>query len=335
MMLPLLSLAQVPAYVPTDGLVGWWPFNGNATDESGNGNDGVVNGATLTEDRYGIANSAYLFDGINDFIQVEDDMDTLDLLGNFTISCWIKFGSMNADAYSLIFKHYGNIDNMGTYGLVLAQSDNNPEEYYITIQATPNWSMASFPENTFPFDTSTWYHLLVTYDDVTETLTYHIDGEIFDTVNVNFDINDTDIDVLFGSTYINDANTLAYFFHGRMDDIGMWKRVLTSEEITALHLAESIDINEVESRSPISIHPNPNQGDQLFINLIAIDENVTTVSVEILDLSGKRMTSRQIATQGSHLNSVIDLQGEIAAGMYLVKINAGQKIYAQRLVIQP
>jgi hypothetical protein len=45
------SFAQVPSYVPTNGLVGYWPFNGNANDASVNGNNGTVNGATLTTDR--------------------------------------------------------------------------------------------------------------------------------------------------------------------------------------------------------------------------------------------------------------------------------------------
>ena len=50
--LSTLTFGQnVPSYVPTNGLVGWWPFNGNANDESGNGNNGTVNGATLTTDR--------------------------------------------------------------------------------------------------------------------------------------------------------------------------------------------------------------------------------------------------------------------------------------------
>ncbi|NDA99298.1 MAG: hypothetical protein EBY31_08875 [Flavobacteriia bacterium] len=53
-----MSFAQVPANVPANGLVGWWPFNGNANDESGNGNNGTVNGATLTTDRNGNVNSA-------------------------------------------------------------------------------------------------------------------------------------------------------------------------------------------------------------------------------------------------------------------------------------
>ena len=51
--------------LPTDGLVGWWPFNGNANDESGNGNNGTVNGASLTTDRNGSLNSAYSFNGVS------------------------------------------------------------------------------------------------------------------------------------------------------------------------------------------------------------------------------------------------------------------------------
>lgn len=66
----LTTQAQLPSYVPTDGLVGYWGFNGNANDESGNGNDGVVNGATLTEDRDGNPNAAYSFDGTDDRIEL-------------------------------------------------------------------------------------------------------------------------------------------------------------------------------------------------------------------------------------------------------------------------
>ena len=53
-----------------DGLVAFWPFYGNAHDASGNGNDGVVYGATLCEDRFGTADSAYCFDGVDDYINI-------------------------------------------------------------------------------------------------------------------------------------------------------------------------------------------------------------------------------------------------------------------------
>ena len=51
----LLSItSNLSAQIPADGLVAWYPFNGNANDESGNGNDGNVIGATLSEDRFSI-----------------------------------------------------------------------------------------------------------------------------------------------------------------------------------------------------------------------------------------------------------------------------------------
>ena len=56
----LVYSQSVPSYVPTNGLVGWWGFNGNALDGSGNGNHGTVNGVTLTTDRFGNV-GAFLF----------------------------------------------------------------------------------------------------------------------------------------------------------------------------------------------------------------------------------------------------------------------------------
>jgi len=57
--------AQVPNYVPTEGLVAWYPFNGNANDESGNGNDGVAENVTAEFDRFGNVNGAFGFQGQN------------------------------------------------------------------------------------------------------------------------------------------------------------------------------------------------------------------------------------------------------------------------------
>ena len=55
----------IHAQVPVSGLVGYWPFNRNANDDSGNGNNGTVSGAILTSDRFGNSNSAFYFDGID------------------------------------------------------------------------------------------------------------------------------------------------------------------------------------------------------------------------------------------------------------------------------
>jgi hypothetical protein len=70
-------------------LVAYYPFNGNANDESGNGHHGIVNGAILISDRFGNANSAYYFDGIDDEIFMGYH-SRLDILGDITICAWFK-----------------------------------------------------------------------------------------------------------------------------------------------------------------------------------------------------------------------------------------------------
>ena len=83
-----MQAQTLPSYVPTNGLVGYWGFNGTANDQSGNGNNGTENGATLTTDRFGNANSAYSFDG-NDFIEIADN-PTLNFTTQFSLPINIK-----------------------------------------------------------------------------------------------------------------------------------------------------------------------------------------------------------------------------------------------------
>ena len=81
------SYAQVPSYVPTNGLVAYYPFNGNANDVSGNGNNGTVNGATLTTDRFGNANSAFSFNNNNISVPHNSNFGIIQT-GQETISLW-------------------------------------------------------------------------------------------------------------------------------------------------------------------------------------------------------------------------------------------------------
>ena len=77
--------------IPSDGLVGYWPFNGNPNDESGGGNNGTAYGTTLTTDRFGNTSSAYSFDGNNDYVVVPDNNSLdFDLDEDFTVSIWVK-----------------------------------------------------------------------------------------------------------------------------------------------------------------------------------------------------------------------------------------------------
>lgn len=89
--------------IPTDGLVAYYPFNGNANDESGNGNNGTVNGATLTTDRHGNPNSSYNFRGFNygDKITIPNN-SSLSFSNEISISLWTKQASQSG------MDEYGN-----------------------------------------------------------------------------------------------------------------------------------------------------------------------------------------------------------------------------------
>jgi hypothetical protein len=55
--------------------------------------------------------------------------------------------------------------------------------------------------------------------------------------------------------------------------------------------------------------------------------------VDFFDLAGHRAVARVIPAQGDHLRTMLDLQGELAAGVYIIHIVAGDQIYTERLVV--
>ena len=93
-----------------DGLVAYYPFNGNANDESGNGHNGVVNGAILTSDRFGNANKAYSFAGTDDDIDLAGTGSLDFLTGGFSLVAWTNF-TAETDDKSIVTKHHCGISN--------------------------------------------------------------------------------------------------------------------------------------------------------------------------------------------------------------------------------
>ncbi|MBL0128564.1 MAG: T9SS type A sorting domain-containing protein [Flavobacteriales bacterium] len=85
----------------------------------------------------------------------------------------------------------------------------------------------------------------------------------------------------------------------------------------------------------LRMYPNPNRGDQLMLSLENITDGVHTVSVDIYDVFGKRVTARTIPVADGFINTVLELNGDLANGMYFVNITAGDETWTERLVIQP
>jgi len=224
--------AQQPGYVPSNGLVGWWPFNGNANDESGNGHNGTVNGATLSPDRDGNQNAAYAFDGSSTNIFI-NPIPTLTTSGNtgITISCWLNtntFSQTNTDLFDL-----RSTDNSSLQFLI-----NNLGAGVVQIQNYDGPNAGGFPPfgSQLAIGTNEWRHLLLTQNNSTNVTRLYIDGQLTDTLLFQI-VPLFDPKLTIGSRNDN-SGVQSSFFSGSLDDFGIWDRPLDSNEITALFNAQ-------------------------------------------------------------------------------------------------
>lgn len=219
--------AQVPNYVPTDGLVGYWPFNGNANDTSGNNNNGTVNGATLTTDRNGNANSAYSFDGINDFIST--NTQSLQFPNGITISCWAKLNASTSTHQFFVSKGYDSNDGAIFLGYRNFYSTEN--EYFAKsgIFSSNSEVYSGTPLN-FP---SNWDHVVFTYDN--QTLSIFVNGTLKSSKKYVSKLATLNKPFLFGSETNPSFTSQMYYTNGKIDDIAIYNRALTQQEITSLY----------------------------------------------------------------------------------------------------
>jgi|UPI00047FBC1B hypothetical protein len=211
--------SQVPSYVPTTGLVAYWPFSGNANDASGNGNNGTVNGATLTTDRNGAANNAYSFNGTSDFISLVS-YNFFSGNSSRSISFWIQTNqTQNGIPFSIGNASFNSCFNVrfgaGAPGIVGVMGFSN--DFYPT-----SGSSSSIINNI-------WHNVVITFNGT--TLKIFVDGVLDNSVNKSYNTSGTD-------NYIGKSNQSGgeSWVSGKIDDIGIWNRALTAQEITNLYV---------------------------------------------------------------------------------------------------
>ncbi len=223
--------AQVPSYVPTNGLVGWWPFSGNANDESGNGHDGSVDNAALVPDRLGNANSAFLFNGVNSRIVIGDPANgDFDMLGGpLSISIWVL--TTESALSSLVTKQNTSIPNSsGEYNL-----DMNAAGQVRMAMGFGGGQGEARVSNTIIND-GLWHHVVATYSPTEVDL--YVDGVLAtsgsNSIGAPLVLFDSPQPLQFG---IAVPDTTPH--NGRLDDIGIWNRVLSASEVLDLFYAGS------------------------------------------------------------------------------------------------
>lgn len=327
-------MAQVPSYVPTNGLVGYWPFNGNANDTSLNANNGVSNNVIYDTDRFGNANSCFNVNGNTDrWVDVTISNPSLVNQQAKTFSFWIKLPL----SYSGI-SYYNHIITNNPLLPWMQVLGNYPT--YISDGYTNKFAFnGQLPVSNQLFNDNMWHNIIVVCSN-DYNMSLYVDGVIAGTQQI---LGTPDFTTLNDFRIGNNVGNLSQCaFAGQIDDIGVWNRALTQEEITNLYQAEvscqSLVINSgtLSSFNPpvyqstVTIYPNP-ANDQITIDCGNL-ANVSGWSIKIVNAIGQEVFSGAMNTP----QYVVPLNSWSGQGLYFVKIYdaANNLVNTKKIILQ-
>lgn len=248
--LMLIAHGLLHAAIPTNGLVAEYDFSGNANDGIG-GQNGSVSGATLTPDRFGRANSAYLFNGISNYIEIPDnDALSLTTTGSLSISVWVRPDGTSRDANNNVLfgdtESTGYVNWMGkgvtgqhewTFRIYSADNTDNPSRvnrmscYLFNLAG--GLGAGSYVQDTIPLPAE-WIHYVAVYSLSAQTVTWFKNGVQRD--QDFFDLGSTHpITPENGTAPLRlGTRNFTSYFAGAIDDLRIYNRVLSQAEIQNL-----------------------------------------------------------------------------------------------------
>ncbi len=230
----LTAVGQVPDYVPTGGLVGWWPLDGDGIDHSANEYHGTLSDAVqVGENRYGQVGSALVFDGESAMVSISHS-SLLNLSEDFTISSWIY--SINPPvggaSHTIVAKRGWPDDVSVPYNVSINyQYEANSHKKPLFGSKVNSFT---FRESMTAIENDTWHHLLISY--ASPELKFYLDGIELE----SFQLSQAERADNLKPLQIGGWGASDEFFEGSIDDVGIWNRALTDLEIFALHMGNPL-----------------------------------------------------------------------------------------------
>ncbi|MEA3476866.1 MAG: LamG-like jellyroll fold domain-containing protein [Bacteroidota bacterium] len=222
------------------GLVAYYPFDGNAIDASGYGNDGIVHGAELTTDRKGLVNSAYYFDGNLSYIDLGNAVELKRYLSDYTVAGWIKLDEFSPTYNSMLMSNRNPNTTLksGSYIGIggLLSSLSKKMEYVQNYSVTGDEYTYDYLGSSTELDLGDWYFFCITYEykgNLSNTVKIYING-VFESQKLMGEVLDPENE----NTFLGCEPQLApieYSFIGCMDEIQIYNRALSDVEIMTLY----------------------------------------------------------------------------------------------------
>jgi hypothetical protein len=227
--------------VPMQGLVAYYPFDGNVADSSGNGYNGTIFYATPTQNRFGVDNNSYSFDGLNDAIQFGDVLDEVFSapIAKFSVSGWALVRSNKQYSSFIIGKNAGSTD--GPYQWNLSYLNGYVQGAVFSDTAAKNYILLRNPAAL-----NHWFHFVLVFDGSLpelQRIKLYVNGSSTGTTVAahvgtlgTTTINSQQI-LTVGATRASNVTIWNDFLDGNVDDIRIYNRVLSDTEIVNLYLA--------------------------------------------------------------------------------------------------
>jgi hypothetical protein len=304
----------------TGDLAAFYPFNGNANDESGNGNNGFVFQAQLTEDRFGNANKAYVFDGINDYIQVQNN-STLNFQNSITVNFWMRPGEFyEREAYPI---SHGNWENRWKISIT------NKKIRWTVKTSSGIKDLDSETELVL----DSLYNVTAIYDG--NDFEVYLNGELDAFSSFSGSILTTNIDLIFAQVLPGNNN---FNYKGVLDDIRIYNYAIPYSEIQALY---DINTSVTENNPEIPLenylyqnYPNPFNGQSVIkFNLRKSGE----VNLEVYNILGKKVRNLINKEMPNGFHSVTwdgrnDKGERVSTGVYFYKLKASGFSLSRKMI---
>jgi hypothetical protein len=219
-------------------LVAYWPFSGNANDASGNGNNGAVNGAILTTNRFGTPNSAYSFGG-SGYIQIADSA-SLESQNAVSVSLWFNQQSLPSGQYACLLYKANSAQTLGfadrSYSLWVTPGGG---EIHFTSTATGAGSQTAIYTSSGLFGLNQWVHVVGIVDASNQQMSVYVNGNLVGTAAYpSKSILTGNYPLRIGS-FVNLSGGDQAGFHGLIDDVRIYNRALSASEIQQLYSGEN------------------------------------------------------------------------------------------------